>query len=223
MDKPYFRMLFEPQLKNPVFVEGLRGLGNVGIIAARHLIESTEAKMFAELYAPYFQDYVAVKKDGTCHPPRYRFYAAKTEKTHYIILTGDSQPSIEDTVAHYDICDEILDFVEKYGSKFIVTMGGVITTKPENDIYISATSEELAQKHANKGAKIYGEGRIIGATGLLVGLAKRRGWKGICLLGATTGFGAERGTALSVFKLLTSIVEAETEGKTPKIARNEKT
>jgi uncharacterized protein (TIGR00162 family) len=213
MDKPYFRMLFEPQLKEPIFVEGLRGLGNVGMIAARHLIESTGAKVFAELYAPYFQDYVTVNKDGTCRPPRYRFYAAKTEKHHYIILTGDSQPSIEDTVAHYDLCDEILDFAEKYGSKFIVTMGGVVTTKPGNDVYISATSEKLAQKHVNKGAQIYGEGRIIGATGLLLGLAKRRGWKGVCLLGATTGFGAERGTALSVFKILTSIVEAETEGK----------
>jgi uncharacterized protein (TIGR00162 family) len=213
MDKPYFRMLFEPQLKDPIFVEGLRGLGNVGMIAARHLIESTGAKVFAELYAPYFQDYVAVKKDGTCRPPRYRFYAAKTEKNHYIILTGDPQPSIEDTVAHYDLCDEILDFAEKYGSKFIVTMGGVVTTKPGNDVYISATSEELAQKHVNKGTQIYGEGRIIGATGLLLGLAKRRGWKGICLLGATTGFGAERGTALSVFKTLTSIIEAETEEK----------
>jgi len=213
MDKPYFRQLFEPQLKEPIFVEGLRGLGNVGMIAARHLIESTGAKVFAELYAPYFQDYVTVNKDGTCRPPHYRFYAAKTEKNHYIILTGDSQPSLEDTLAHYDLCDEILDFAEKYGSKFIVTMGGVITTKPGNDIYISATSEKLAQKHVNKGAQIYGEGRIIGATGLLLGLAKRRGWKGVCLLGATTGFGAERGVALSVFKTLTNITEAETEGK----------
>ena len=211
MDKPCFRMLFEPQLKEPIFVEGLRGLGDVGMIAARHLIESTGAKVFAELYAPYFQDYVTVNKDGTCRPPRYLFYAAKTEKNHYIILTGDSQPSIEDTLAHYDLCDEILDFAEKYGSKFIVTMGGVVTTKPGNDVYISATSEKLAQKHLNKGTQIYGEGRIIGATGLLLGLAKRRGWKGICLLGATTGFGAERGTALSVFKILTSIAEAETE------------
>ena len=213
MDKPYFRQIFEPQLKEPIFVEGLRGLGNVGMIAARHLIESTGAKVFAELYAPYFQDYVTVKKDGTCRPPRYLFYAAKTKKNHYIILTGDSQPSLEDTVAHYDLCDEILDFAEKYGSKFIVTMGGVVTTKPGNEVYMSATSEKLAQKHRDKGAQIYGEGRIIGATGLLLGLAKRRGWKGICLLGATTGFGAERGVALSVFKTLTNIIEAETKEK----------
>jgi len=210
MDKPYFRQLFEPQLKEPILVEGLAGLGNIGMIAAGHLIESTDAKVFAELYAPYFQDYVTVNKDGTCRPPRYRFYAAKTEKNDYIILTGDSQPSMDDTLAHYDICDEILNFAEKYGSKFIVTMGGVVTSKPGNDVYIAATSEELVQKHLDKGTHIYGEGRIIGATGLLLGLAKRRGWEGVCLLGATTGFGAERGVALSVFKILMEILEADT-------------
>ncbi|HSQ53169.1 MAG TPA: PAC2 family protein, partial [Acidobacteriota bacterium] len=212
-DKPIFRQIFEPQLKDPIFVEGLTGLGNVGLLAARHMIEETGAKVFAELYAPYFQDYVAVGKDGLCSPPRYRFYAAKTQKHDYIILTGESQPSLEDTLAHYDICDQILDFVQKYGSRFIVTMGGVVTSKPGTDIYISATSANLVKKHLDKGTQVYGEGRIVGATGLLLGLAKKRGWKGICLLGATTGFGAERGTALALYKILTNIIDAETEKK----------
>jgi uncharacterized protein (TIGR00162 family) len=213
LDKPIFRQIFEPQLKDPIFVEGLTGLGNVGLLAARHMIEETGAKVFAELYAPYFQDYVAVGKDGLCSPPRYRFYAAKTEKHDYIILTGESQPSLEDTLAHYDICDQILDFAQKYGSRFIVTMGGVVTSNPGTDVYISATSANLVKKHLDKGTQVYGEGRIVGATGLLLGLAKKRGWKGICLLGSTTGFGAERGTALALYKILTNIIDAETEKK----------
>jgi uncharacterized protein (TIGR00162 family) len=219
MDKPYFRQLFEPQLKKPIFVEGLPGLGNIGSIAASHLIESTDAKVLAELYAPYFPDYVIVNKDGTCRPPRYQFYATKTEKNHYIILTGDSQPPLEDSLAHYDLCDEILNFAEKHGSKLIVTMGGVSTPKPGNEVYIAATSEKLVQKYLNEKVRIYGNGRIIGATGLLLGLAKKRGLQGICLLGATAGFGTERGVALVLYKVLTEILEAdtkkdlETEGK----------
>ncbi len=210
VDKPYFRQLFEPQLKEPVFVEGLPGLGNIGSIAANHLIESTDAKVLAELYAPYFPDYVIVNKDGTCRPPRYQFYAAKTEKHHYIILTGDLQPTIEDSLAHYDLCDEILNFVAKHGSRFVVTMGGVSTPKLGGEVYIAATSERLAQKYLDKGVRIYSEGRIMGATGLLLGLAKKRGWKGICLLGATAGFGAERGVALSLYKVLMEILEVDT-------------
>jgi uncharacterized protein (TIGR00162 family) len=213
MEKPYFRQLFEPELKEPILIEGLPGLGNIGSIAASHLIEATGAKVLAELYSPYFPDYVIVNNDGTCRPPRYMFYAAKTEKNHYIILTGDLQPTIKDSLAHYDLCDEILNFAEKHGSKLIFTMGGVSTPKPGAELYIAATSGKLAQKYLDKGVRIYGEGRIVGASGLLLGLAKKRGWKGICLLGATAGFGAERGVALSLYKVLTEILEAETEGK----------
>jgi uncharacterized protein (TIGR00162 family) len=203
MDKPCFRHFFEPQLEKPIFVEGLPGFGNVGKIAAQLLIEFTRAKVFAELYSPSFPDYVIVNNDGTCRPPRYEFYAASTEKNQFIILTGDSQPSLEDLLAHYDLCDEILDFAEKYGCKFIVTMGGVPTPQSGGEVYVAATSEKLALENVDKGALIYGKGRIMGATGLLLGLAKKRGWDGICLLGATTGIRADRESALSVFKFLT--------------------
>jgi uncharacterized protein (TIGR00162 family) len=203
MDKPYFRYFFEPHLEKTIFVEGLPGFGNVGKIAAQSLIEFTSARVFAELYSPSFPDYVIVNKDGTCRPPRYEFYAASTEKNQFIILTGDSQPSLEDLLAHYDLCDEILDFAEKHGCKFIVTMGGVPTPQSGGKVYVAATSEKLASENADKGAAIYGKGRIMGATGLLLGLAKKRGWKGICLLGATTGIRADRESARSVFKFLT--------------------
>jgi len=202
MNKPYLRYFFEPQLEKPIFVEGLPGFGNVGKIAAQLLIEFTRAKVFAELYSPTFPDYVIVNNDGTCRPPRYEFYTASTEKKQFIILTGDSQPSLEDLLAHYDLCDEILDFAEKYGCKFLVTMGGVPTPQAGGEVYVAATSEKLALENVDKGALIYGKGRIMGATGLLLGLAKKRGWEGICLLGATTGIRADKESARSVFKFL---------------------
>ena len=202
MDKPYFRHLSHPELESPVFVEGLPGFGNVGKIAARLLIEFTQAKLFAEFYSPSFPDYVIVDKEGLCRPPRYEFYASLTEKSHFIILTGDTQPSLDDLVAHYEICGELLDFVEKYGCRLVVTIGGVPTPQPKGEVYVAATSQKLAADIVEKGAVIYGMGRIIGATGLLLGLAKNRGLKGVCLLGATTGLKADRGAALSVFKFL---------------------
>jgi len=202
MDKPQFRHLFHPKLEHPVFVEGLPGFGNVGKIAARLLIEYTKAKRFAELYSPSFPDYVIVDRNGICRPPRYDFYASSTNKNQFIILTGDTQPALEDVTAHYQLCDQILDFAEKYGCKFIVTMGGVTTPRPKGEVYVAATSEKLAAENIDKGAILYGRRRIMDATGLLLGLAKERGLEGLCLLGATTGFRADRGAALSVFKFL---------------------
>lgn len=202
MDKPQFRFLSHPELENPVFVEGLPGFGDVGKGAAQLLIEFAEAKPFAELYAPSFPDYVVVNQNGICRPPRYQFYSAKTEKRHFIILLGDAQPSLEDVVVHYDLCGEILDFVEKLGCKFVVTMGGAPSPRPVEEVYVAASSKKLAVEAMEKGGILYGKGRIVGATGLLLGLAKKRGINGICLLGATTGLKTDRRAAFSVFKLL---------------------
>jgi len=83
----------------------------------------------------------------------------------------------------------------------------VPTPHSEGEVYVAATSRKLALKNVNKGARVYGKGRIMGATGLLLGLAKKRGWQGICLLGATTGLRADKGAALSIFKYLLKILE----------------
>ncbi len=202
MDKPYLRELFKPNLENPIFVQGLPGFGNVGRIAAHLLVKFCSAKPFAELYSPSFPDYVSISTKGICHLPRYEFYSAPIESNNLIIMTGETQPSFDDVVAHYQVCSEILDFVEQQGCNFIVTMGGVPITEEKAEVYVAATSPKLAAEFMEKGAVIYSKGRIVGGTGLTLALAKERNLDGVCLLGATMGFKADRGAAFSVFKFL---------------------
>jgi uncharacterized protein (TIGR00162 family) len=202
MDKPYFRQIFNPVLENPIFVQGLPGFGNVGKIAAYLLIKFCSAKPFAELYSPSFPDYLSVNSKGICRLPRYEFYAAPMEKNDFVIMTGDTQPSFDDVVAHYELCSEILDFVEKTDCNFIITIGGVPMSEDKAQVYVAATSPRLAAEFMEKGAVIYSKGRILGATGLMIGLAKERGLEGLCLLGTTSGFSADRGAGFSVFKFL---------------------
>ncbi|MGQ9565483.1 MAG: PAC2 family protein [Candidatus Bathyarchaeales archaeon] len=209
MNQTLFRELFKPKLKKPTMVVGLPGFGNVGKITAKLLIRFSNAKPFAELYSPYFPDYVLINSEGICRPPRYEFYASSTEKTNLIILTGDTQPSLDDVIAHYDLCSEILDRSLEYGMQSLITIGGVPVSTPTKEVYVAATSPELATEIMSKGALIYGKGRIMGGTGLFLGLAKERGLNGICLLGATTGMKPDKGAALEVFKFLTKILEAK--------------
>ncbi len=202
MDKSYLRQKSKPDVEDPIFVQGLPGFGNVGKIAAYLLMKFCGAKLFAELYSPAFPDYVSVSSKGICRLPRYEFYAAPMEKNDFIIMTGDTQPSFDDVLAHYALSSETLDFVQKQGCKFIVTTGGVPLTQEKAQVYVAATSPRLAQEFMEKGAVIYSKGRIVGATGLTLGLAKERDLEGICLLGATAGFKADRGAGFSVFKFL---------------------
>lgn len=209
MDKTFFHYLYNPVIDEPILVEGLPGFGNVGRVVARYLIKFTQAKLFAELYSPYFPDFVIVNKNGICRPPRYEFLTAKAGDKNLIILTGDSQPSLDDVMAHYELCDEVLDLAEKHGCKFIVTTGGVPVANPAKEVYVSATSEKLATEYMEKGAVIYGKGRIMGATGLLLGLAKNRGLGGACLLGATTGLKVDKNAGHNVFEFLMKTLGVE--------------
>jgi proteasome assembly chaperone (PAC2) family protein len=202
MDKPFFREMFNPALENPVFVQGLPGFGNVGRIAAHLLIKFSEAKPFAELYSPSFPDYVSISTKGIAYLPKYEFYSAPLEKNNLVIMTGETQPSFDDVLAHYQVCSEIVDFIEKLGCHFIVTMGGVPLSEDKTQVYVAATSSRLATEFMEKGSVIYSKGRIVGGTGLTLALAKERGLEGICLLGTTTGFKADRGAGFHVFKFL---------------------
>jgi len=202
MDKPYLREIFNPALENPIFVQGLPGFGNVGRIAAHLLIKFCSAKPFAELYSPSFPDYVSISSKGIAHLPRYEFYFAPMEKNNLVIMTGETQPSFDDVVAHYHVCAEIVDFVERLGCHFIITIGGVPITEDKAQVYVAATSPRLATEFMEKGAVIYSKGRIVGGTGLTLALAKKRNLEGVCLLGTTTGFKADRGAGFLVFKFL---------------------
>jgi proteasome assembly chaperone (PAC2) family protein len=105
-------------------------------------------------------------------------------------------------VAHYEICEEVLEFAEKLGCRFLVTVGGVPVSTEKRDVYVAATSGKLAAGVMEKGAIIYGKGRIMGATGLLLGMAKQRGLDGICLLGATSGIQPDKSAGSAVFQLI---------------------
>ncbi len=202
LDKSYFREIFAPSLENPVFVQGLPGFGNVGKIAAHLLTKFASGKVFGELYSPSFPDYVAISSKGVCHLPRYEFYSAPMEQNDFLIMTGDAQPSFDDVLAHYALCGETLDLVKKHHCSFIVTLGGVPLTEEKAQVYVAATSPRLAREFMEKGAVIYSKGRIMGAAGLLLGLAKDEGLEGVCLLGSTAGFKADRGAGYAVFKFL---------------------
>ena len=59
------RTMGRPKLRSPILIEGLPGVGNVGKLAADHLISELKAKKFAEIHSKYFPPQVLVQPDGT--------------------------------------------------------------------------------------------------------------------------------------------------------------
>ena len=183
----------KPKLKNPLFIEGLPGIGHVGRIAAQFLVEELKAKKFAELLSSHFMHYVLLQQSSSIHVLKNEFYYVKGrgKGRDLVLLIGDSQ-SI-DPEGHYEIAHEILDYLRKFGVKDMITLGGLgIGEVKETPKVIGAVSDNgLDKKYKsfgidfNAGNKV---GTIIGASGLLLGLGKFYGMKGICLLGETSGY-----------------------------------
>ncbi|QQG40237.1 MAG: proteasome assembly chaperone family protein [Candidatus Aenigmatarchaeota archaeon] len=192
----YIRVLEKPKLKNPILIEGLPGIGNVGRIAAGYLIEELKAKKFAELYSPHFLPYVLLH-DNVAEVLKNEFYFWKNPKgDDIIILVGDSQAGDPSGVGHYEVVEKILDFCQELGVKKIFTLGGFATGEIEEmkgiEVLGAVNEAKLAKTYASAGVNFSDTasriGMIVGATGLLIGLAKQRNMEGVCLMGETAGF-----------------------------------
>ncbi len=177
-----------PIFYKPVLIEGLPGIGNVGKMTVEYLIDKLNAKKFAEVYSDNFPYHVFIDKKSVVHLPRNEFYFVKGKKRDLIFLTGDFQSMTPQ--GHYEITEKILEFVKNQGVKSIITVGGFgVEGIPKDPKVLGAvTHEKLIEEFKEKGVIFEnGErvGMIVGASGLLLGLGKLKGMRGICLMGET--------------------------------------
>jgi len=210
LKKPEIHVLLKPKLKDPVFVGGLPGYGDVGRVSTRMLIKHVKAEKFAEVYSPNLPEYVIINGGGICRLPRYEFYYSSVSKPSLVILTGDAQPDLEEIKAHYELCGLVLEFAKSLGCKRFITLGGFPTLRWKKRVYVAATSRKLATSMTEKGGgAVYREGNIVGATGILLGLAKAQGLRGECILGVTGGYAPDREAANFVFQYLKDVLKIE--------------
>ncbi|MBS7636069.1 proteasome assembly chaperone family protein [Candidatus Bathyarchaeota archaeon] len=207
MKETAIKELTKVELKNPILIEGLPGLGLVGKIATRYLIKQLKAQKLAYLYSPHFPYFVLVSKKGSVRLLRGTFYFWKNDngENDLILFTGDSQAQTIE--GQYEISNRILDFAQKYGVKFIITIGGyrVETDKPK--VVAAATSQALLDRALQANAVISPMGSpIVGTAGLILGLAPFRKIEALCLLGETRGYLPDPKAAKSVLEVLMKIL-----------------
>jgi len=190
MSEDEIKYLDKPKLKNPVLIEGLPGIGNVGRVSAGYMISQLKAKKFAELYSHNFLPLVVMQKNGVARMLKAEFYYYHGKKNDLIFVVGDSQSITPH--GYYDLCNSILDLAEKFNVKEIITLGGlgVDSIKGVPKIVGAVNSEKLLKKFKPFGIIFDGSlvGTIIGVSGLLIGLAQVRGIDAICLMAETAGF-----------------------------------
>jgi uncharacterized protein (TIGR00162 family) len=204
MKETFIKERMKVELKNPILIEGLPGLGLVGKIATRYLIKKLDAKKFAYLYSPHFPYFVLVNKKGSVRLLRGTFYFLRnqTEGNDLILFTGDSQAQTIE--GQYEISDCILDFARQHNVKMIVTVGGYrMEVKDKPKVIAAATNEELLNEALQARAVLSSMGNpIVGTAGLILGLSRFKKIDALCLLGETRGYLPDPKAAKSVLEVL---------------------
>jgi len=205
----------KPKLNNPLLIEGLPGIGNVGKLAVEHLIDSINATKFAELYSKDFPPQVFINPDGTIELVKNEFYFWKRKKKNQkdlILLTGDYQGL--SSQGQYELVEMILDISQEFGVKEIFTLGGYGLGHDIRDPKVlCATTDKYLEKIMKKHGAIFKKnepgGGIVGASGLLLGLGKLRGLVGTCFMGETPGYLVDPKSAKAVLKIIMKITNVD--------------
>ncbi len=199
------------QPNRPVVIEGLPGLGSVGMIVATHLIRQSKAKRIAVLHSPHFPYYALVDKKGVARLPRNEFYYHKSRdgRKEIVVITGDCQP--QSAIGQYEVAEKIVDYSAKHSARLIITVGGYGTSETNQPKVVgAATTEKLSARLARLGVLINRTGiPVVGVAGLVLPLAESRGVEGICLLGETLGYVPDPKAARSVLKVLIRLLGLE--------------
>ncbi|MBN1170214.1 proteasome assembly chaperone family protein [Candidatus Micrarchaeota archaeon] len=176
------------KLRTPVLVTGLPGIGLIGQVVGRYLVEELKAKKVANLISPHFPHQVFMTKKGGIKLIKNSFYHYKGKKRDVVILVGDIQAM--SSPGQYEVAGKITEYCKHHGIKEVLTIGGYSTGKLEEkrNLYAVATSEIIRKKLRKLNVRIgEAKGSIVGAAGILPAFAKMHGFDGACIMGETHG------------------------------------
>ena len=198
------RKLSRIEPTRPLLLAAWPGMGNVAYGAAVYIKENLAVEKFAEMVPEgiFYRTGVQIKEGIVSIPelPRGEFYYYKNSSVpneflkgkpgtgqfaaHDILMfIGESQPVME---KEYDLSMGIVEVAREYRVSQIITFAATpvnITHHSEPEVWGVSTDLELLQKLPDYGVKIMTAGHIGGLNGLLLGVGREAGIKGVCFLG----------------------------------------
>ncbi|MFO7773938.1 MAG: PAC2 family protein [Dehalococcoidia bacterium] len=219
------RLHQEPQLENPILIASWPGIGNIGIIAVDTLRGILGAEEFGEIEPwDFFYPKRVVIRKGVLESldfPANKFYFKTMPGNDLIFFVGEEQPAeggraYAEGKKAYHMANLVLDIAEKFKCGRIYTSGAAValthhTMKPR--VWAVPNSESLIREIEEYDNTVLmsdvegrgGQGNITGLNGLLLGVARKRGFEAVCLMGEIPVY--LQGLPLSYPKASKSVLE----------------
>lgn len=193
----------EPELKNPDMVVGWPGIGNIGKIAVETLCQAVNAEEFGEIepWEFFYPNKVVIRGSilTEMYFPSSKFYYKQLPSRDLLFFVGEEQPATSERVyaegeRAFEMSNMVLDVAKKFKCRRVYTAGAAVAVTHHNlqpRVWAVANNEKLLREFRNYHntmmmSEVEGRGRhghITGLNGLLIGVAKKRGIEGVCLMG----------------------------------------
>jgi len=185
----------KPKLKNPHLIVAWPGMGEVAVNAATYLVNTLKAEEFAQILPEnFFYLTGSVVKRGILNIPELpqgKFYFWKNPLARsgvsgardLIIFISNAQPDLDQAE---DYSKRIIYIAKTFNVQTVssfASMPQAIEHTQEPSVWLASTSLELNNSLKKYNLNILSEGQISGMNGLFLGIAKKAGLKGFCLLG----------------------------------------
>jgi uncharacterized protein len=179
----------KPRLKEPYLVVAWPGMGEVAFKAATYLVDALKAEEFARIPPQEFfylmESYV---HDGIMSLPewpynKFYFHKGKGASPDMILFISDAQP---DLARADEYCKLILAVAKQYKVRQVISFAAMpqaIDHNQQPKVWFTATGEPIKKELLKHDLQVLNDGHISGLNGLFLGLAKREGFEGFCLLG----------------------------------------
>jgi len=178
-----------PRLRNPYLIVAWPGMGEVAFKAVSYLIEQLKLEEFALIPAEdFFYLTSSLVKQGILSIPelpqsKFYYYKNKSGKNDLIVFISNAQPDLVRADAY---SRKIIQVAKSFKVDTVVSFASMpqaIDHTQESSVWFAATSVELSNNLKKRNLNVLSEGAISGMNGLFLGIAKREGLKGFCLLG----------------------------------------
>jgi len=202
----------EFNVENPIFLEGLAGIGHIGRNVVSYIAEHTESEKVGAIYSHHFPPFTMVEDDKTVKTIRNEIYQLpREEKQDIILLEGNAQANTPH--GHHEVAETLMGLVDDLEASQIITVGGYGTGDVVEDpeVFGVTTSKDKQEDYKELGITFDHEvGQIVGVSGLLLGMGEERGYEGVCVLGETPGFLlSDPKSTEEVLKVVEQLVDVE--------------
>ncbi len=215
MQDVVIRTLEKVQLREPILVEGLPGVGNVGKLAADYLREKLGAKPLATIHSKFFPPQVYVSEAGIVRlvSNDLAYWRAPAGAAHDVLVLGGDYQGISPE-GQYELTERVLDYCAQLGVRQVFTLAGFAQGRvvEEPKVLGAATTPALVETMKKLGVVFSRNdpgGGLIGASGLFLGLGRLFGMEGVCLMGETSGYFVDPHSAGAVLKVLGKALKVE--------------